>query len=617
MKNFLVTTLAAATLAVLALAAASCSKPEELTLAEADALSAAGASGIDDLLARTVSKPYQGQPWTTGAVGGSWNGSKLKDPKSFNDVIAEQDAETSAVVSALRDWLMDYDPLKREWTPRLASFEITTDEAADTLRIVFTLRDDAFWTYYGTDRREPVTSDDVIFWYDDIEGDPAFNSSGYNSQFVTMRDGTEKHIDIERIDDKRFAFNYPRIVADPLLSTNMDFGPRHVYKPAKDAGGPEAVLNLFSVDSDPRAIPSCGEWFLTEYTPSQRLVFTRNADFWDKDAAGVASPYLETQIIKIVSDQNTQKLLFQSGELETYSPRPEDLDEIIGGQAAGAYTVFNAEGAFTAQFWSFNENPAKNADKPFHAWFVRKEFRQAMSRIVNRDRLNTQVYRGLAQPKTYAFPPTNPFYNPAITFQYTYDPAEAERLLGTIGMKRGADGVMRDDAGNAVEFDLAITGDNTVTADVASVIADEASKIGVKINIRALDFQKIVDDLFSGFEWQSVIIGLTGSEMFPTQGSNVWPSTGNLHLWYPRQPAPATDWEARIDYLYNEGSYTADKDAARPIWDEYQRIILEQCPVIYLMRSRSFYALNNRWDFSNFYYDNISGVKSQWVFARQ
>jgi peptide/nickel transport system substrate-binding protein len=146
---------------------------------------------------------------------------------------------------------------------------------------------------------------------------------------------------------------------------------------------------------------------------------------------------------------------------------------------------------------------------------------------------------------------------------------------------------------------------------------DELSNVGIKVNIRILDFQKLVEQMFTTFEWDSMIMGLSGSNIFPSQGSNVWPSSGNLHMWYPNQPQPATDWEARIDYLYNEGNYTIDREKAKPIWDEYQEIILEQCPVISLVRPRSFYALRDRWDFSNVYYDNINGAETSHIFLKQ
>jgi peptide/nickel transport system substrate-binding protein len=82
------------------------------------------------------------------------------------------------------------------------------------------------------------------------------------------------------------------------------------------------------------------------------------------------------------------------------------------------------------------------------------------------------------------------------------------------------------------------------------------------------------------------------------------------------QESPATDWEARIDYLYNEGRYTLDRARAEKLWDEYQGIFLEQCPVIYLVRPRMFTALRNRWDFTNVYYDNIGGLQMDYAWLR-
>ena len=84
----------------------------------------------------------------------------------------------------------------------------------------------------------------------------------------------------------------------------------------------------------------------------------------------------------------------------------------------------------------------------------------------------------------------------------------------------------------------------------------------------------------------------------------------------PLQKTPQTEWEARIDYLYNEGSFTLEREKAFVIWDEYQRIILEQCPVIYLLRPKSFVAMRNRWDFSNVYFDNMNGLKIDFVFLK-
>ncbi|MDR1971082.1 MAG: ABC transporter substrate-binding protein [Treponema sp.] len=586
-------------------------KQEEYSLEE---LEARDPEGLAEILARTTSKPWRGEEFVPGRVGGTWNSSITNEPKSFNLLVAERDNESSAIVGSMHEYLVDYDVVRREWKPRCASPEVVVNEAAGTLDVIYTLRDNLYWSYYqNAQPRVPVTSDDVIFWYNEIVGDPALHSSGYNSQFVTMEDGSEERITIRKISDKRFVFHFPRLDADPLLATNMDFGPSAIYGKAKRERGVQGVLDLFSVATDPKTIPSMGEWFLTEYIPGQRLVYKRNPDYWKKDSAGETLPYPEENIVQILPDQNTQFLVFKEGSLEGYTSRPEDLNELIEKQNTG-YTVFNAEGSVNAPLWSFNQNP-RNKDTPQYEWFTRKEFRQAMSCLLNRDRIISQVYRGLAEPKLDFFPPPNPYYNEQIKLQYLYSPQRALELLRSIGITRDRRGIMRDEKGRQIEFDLSISSDNTVTADTASIIRDELDKMGIKVNIRATDFQKLVEQLTATYDWQSVMIGL-GSPFFPIQGSNVWPSSGNLHLWYPLQEKAATDWEARIDYLYNEGKYTINREKAELIWDEYQRLILEQCPVIYLLRQRSFFALRNRWDLSNFYYDNLNGVETSQIFLR-
>jgi peptide/nickel transport system substrate-binding protein len=599
-------------LIVLSFSFASCLRHEELTLEELEDFSP---QGLEELLAKTVSKPWKGEAFIPGRLGGTWVSVMRDDPKSFNLLIAEQDSSTASVVRSLTDYLLDYDVITRQWKPHAASARIIVDEENDTLEVIYTLRDDLYWSYYNSDLKIKVTSDDVIFWYNEIRGDPACLSSGLYQQFLTMPDGSEGRITIRKIDDLSFAFHFPRIIADPLLSTNMDFGPKHIYEPVKRSGGAAAVRNMLSVAVDPRTIPSMGQWFLVEYTPGQRLVFKRNPNYWRKDSNGISIPYIDEMIVRIIPEENTQLLLFRNGETESYTARPQDLDNLIN-RSDGSYTVFNSEGSLGANFWTFNQNPVNNR-KPQYDWFTQKEFRQAMSCLLNRDRINMQVYRGLAEPKLNIYPEPNPFFNPDLTLQYLYDPERAIALLASIGINRDRRGIMRDSRNRRVEFDLTIRSESTVNQDIALIIMDELSKVGIRVNIRVLDFQKQVQQLMETFNWDSMLMGLSGNMIFPSQGSNVWPSSGNLHMWNPNQESPATEWEARIDHLYNEGLFTLDKEKAQLIWNEFQEILLEQIPMIYLMRPRVFWALNNRWDFSNVYFDNMNGVETTFIFLRQ
>lgn len=598
----------AVVLFVLSFALFSCKKYPEMTLEEIEEYRASSGAVIFE---NTVSKPWNGEKFVAGSTGGIWYDTISADPKTFNAYIGERDGSSAGIIGTTADCLVDYNPVKREWIPRLASFKIETDEKKGTLTVHYTLRDDVFWTYYGSDKKIPVTSDDVIFWYNEISGDEALQSSGYGGQWVMMSDGSEKRVEIVKVSEKSFDFVFPRIVADPLLSTNMTVNPGFLYKEAKDKEGIEGIKKLFSINCDPKTLPSCGMWYITDYIPGQRIILKRNPNYWEKDEMGLSIPYPEERILQIVSDQNTNYLLFTQGKQETYSPQPEEVDAVIKNQKQD-YTVFNEDGSISAQLWSFNQNP-KNADQNFYKWFTKKEFRQAMSCILNRDRIISQTFRGLAQPKYDFFPSANPMYNEKITLKYRYNLSEAETLLEKIGMKKRSDGFMYDSYGNKVEFNLTIPSGVATTSDISQIISDEASKIGITINVRQTDFQKVIEMLTSTFDWHTVIIGL-GSNFFPSHGSNVWPTSGNLHLWYPCQEKPATDWEARVDWLYNEGCYTNDREEAKKLWDEYQEILLEQLPVIYLCRPQRFFAIRNKWDFTNFYYDNINGALTTHVY---
>ena len=593
---------------ILSLLISSCGS-KELSLEE---IEAAKKGEENALLAKTVSRPG-GQPYAIGEVGGTWINSVTNDPKTFNLIVAQTDAEAMGIIGSLYDYLADYDPYTREWKPNLASFEISSNETEGTLKVIFTLKENIFWTSYNSDEKIPVTSEDVIFWYNEVEGDPDTQSSGYNGQFLTMEDGTSAHIDIEKIDERSFAFNFPRIIANPILTLNMYFGPKYQYAPAKEKGGVDGMKDLFTVDTDVTILPSIGEYYLIEYTPSVRLVYARNPHYWKKDDRGTSLPYRQTVITKIVPDQNTEFLLFKNGEKDSYSVRPEDMEDLLSVENPD-YTVYNGGSALGSTMLSFNQNPANIEDK-YYQWFSKKEFRQAMSRLLNRERIIKQVYRGLAEPALGFFATANPYYDETIKNQYTYDPEKAIELLASVGIKPNSDGKMTDKDGNLVEFDITVGADNTIRIDTANIFADECGKIGLTVNVKPLDFQKVVEMLLSTYDWQAVIIGFGGSNYWPTKGNNVWLSNGNLHFWNPLQSEPATEWEARVDYLYNEGSYTVDRVKAVEIWTEYQKIILEQLPVIYQVHPLAFIGVRNKWD--NVFYDTLGGTDGNYLFLKE
>jgi peptide/nickel transport system substrate-binding protein len=567
----------------------------------------------NSLLAHTVDAPGSAEPYPKGDPGGTWLGNLSDDPKSFNPLHI-QDNETAAVVDVLSDPLLNYNAYTKVWEPNIASYQVKVNEAAGTMDVIFTLRDDLYWTTLADpQKRVKVTSDDLVFWYNDAIGDPALQQSGYAGQFIQMPNGTKKHIDIEKIDERRFVLHYPRIAAMPELFSNMsEFGPSYVFEPIKKAKGSEGLLNLWSIDTDPRTIPSMGPYYIQSYKPGVDVVLVRNPNYWRKDAWGQSIPYIAREELKIVPNRETEKLKFLADELDSYTLRPEDLSDMTGGGSRD-YTVYYAGPALGARFISWNQNPTNLAPK-YLKWFTNANFRRAMSCFFNRDRVVTEVYRGLAEPDYYLFAKANPYFDPRIRQTYTYDPQRGKQLLAEMGIKPNAAGLMQDSQGNLIRYELWVPIEDNLAVDIATIYADELKKVGITLVVKPLQFQKMVDSLIKTYDWQSIMMGLTGSNYFPTQGDNVWLSGGNLHLWRPLQQKPATEWEAKIDDLYWQGFSTRDPGKAKAVWDQFQRIILDELPVMYMVYPDSFSAYRNKW--GNIRVDTLQAPDSNFIYLK-
>ena len=186
------------------------------------------------------------------------------------------------------------------------------------------------------------------------------------------------------------------------------------------------------------------------------------------------------------------------------------------------------------------------------------------------------------------------FYNSALTV-YDYNLDKARGILKQAGFKyRHGGRTLEDSQGHRIEFNL-YTADAGTTGQVqmAAIIRSDLENIGMKVNLVPVEFNTLVNKLMSSFDWDMAMIGLTGG-VEPHFGQNVWRSSGGLHLWDPRQEAPATAWEKRMDEIYDQGARQLDENKRKVLYDEFQRIVAEELPVIYTVLNMDMYAVRNK-----------------------
>ena len=511
--------------------------------------------------------------------GGSFVLDVISDPKSFNPVIAKE-TSTTAVTGYLFEGLTQMNPFTTEIEPNLAkSWEFSKDGKVWT----FYLRDDVKW-FDG----RPLTADDVVFTYTQLYYNKSIPA---DARDILTIEG--KEIKVERVDDHTVRFILPKPFAPLLSALGFDILPRHILEPVVKAG---RFNSHWGVNTPLAQIIGTGPFMLSEYAPSQRIVLKKNPNYWKKDKKGNSLPYLDNITMLIVPDLNSSILKFQAGETSMLSMRPEDYTVLKPQEEKGNFTILNAGPTLSTTFLIFNQNPKRIPSYKWK-WFTNKAFRQAIAHAIDKETIINNVMFGFASPQDAAMTVSSRFFHNPNVRKYEYSLEKAKKILLEAGFTYKG-GALHDKDGNPVEFTFLTNAENTVRVNIGNIIKSDLQKLGMKMNFQPIQFNTLVTKLDATFDWEAVMIGLTGG-VEPHNGKNVWYSSGQLHMWYPKQQRPATPWEAEIDRLFDEGAAELDKEKRKKTYWMWQEIVAEELPVIYTVTPVALHAVSN----------NVGGIK--------
>ena len=582
---------------------ASCTEPPELAEGEGPAI-----ISVKDIPGtRRTGKPIV---WEIGKTGGTWHDTYIEEPKSYNP-FSNLDGTHQTVTGLMLDYLFDYDSEKREWSGFLVdSFEIVVDEENDRMELLCRLKDDIYWS-----DGVRMTAADMQFWYDEIEGDPDIYPVGAQGQYVRMDDGTQRRILMETTGSLDFKYIFPRVVQNPVLMVNAgNIVPRHIWEPVKRQST-KAAMDFWGIDTPPENLVGNGPFLLERNVPGERLVFKRNPRYRMKDAEGNPLPYIDRIILTLTPDANAEILKFQKGEIDSYSLRGKDLATLLPDAPAKGYTIWNGGPADGYPALIFNQNPAALPEYKIK-WFSNPYFRRAVSCLVDRDTIINQTINGLAEPLYHVISEYNRYYNPLLASPYSYNPERARELLAQGGFRDAkGDGLLEDQDGNPVSFDIITHSQDTVLHDYLNIIITDLGKVGIKANLQVVDFNVVAQKLLNTYDWDCWLASF-GFPTFPEQWYNVWRSDGNLHYWNPKQESPSREWELRIDDLYQKLIYTFDEATVQSLYDEFQKIILDEMIIIPIFRRYTFAAVYDKWGNINWDVRNAIGEGYRRIFLR-
>ncbi|HUZ06034.1 MAG TPA: ABC transporter substrate-binding protein, partial [Candidatus Paceibacterota bacterium] len=363
-----------------------------------------------------------------GIPGGRFVVSAIGDPKTFNDIMANE--SSSIDIDRLLFWgLLNFDVPTQEVKPGLA---VSWTNSPDGKTWTFKLRKNLRWSDGA-----PLTADDVIFTWNDVI---------YNTNINTVTrdpfilDG--KKFTVTKLDDWTIQVVTPKVYAPFLeaFGAGVPIMPKHILEKSVADG---TFASAYGVNSKPEDVVGDGPFRLKEYKAAQYTLLERNPYFCEVDTNGQRLPYFDDIIFQVVPDVNAALLRFLSGESDEVGVPPYEYDHFKDESANGKFDLLDPGIGLEMNFLWFNENTNVNpktgapyVDPVKLKWFRNVKFRQAVSYAIDRDAIIKSILSGRGIPSYgYETPGNKKWFNPN-TPKYPYDPAKALALLKEIGIEK-------------------------------------------------------------------------------------------------------------------------------------------------------------------------------------
>lgn len=313
---------------------------------------------------------------------------------------------------------------------------------------------------------------------------------------------------------------------------------------------------------DKANVESGGDWYrhpngtgpykLAEWTPSRRIVYERNMDFY------LGAPSIPYVVINLYAGVGFR--LYESGDIDlTGLPlyavdRFADPDEpmqkevVSGVDLCTSYVVFDV------------------TKPPFDDLNVRKAFSLAFDRQKYMD----IVYSGRALPATGLYPPGLPGFNVNLD-GLRHNPEEARKLLAASKYGKNLPPIVFTNAGYG----------SYVSADVAAMIQMWQQTLGVTITVENLEPNFYLEQVFSGNHGQLFNTGWCADYPDPENFADILFHTGSAqNTGHYSNPA--------LDALLEQARVERDVTKRIALYQQAEQMIVDDAAALFTVHSLSY-----------------------------
>ena len=301
-----------------------------------------------------------------------------------------------------------------------------------------------------------LTADDVVYTFDRMLN-PA--TKALNTDILTFIAGSQ-----ERMDGKADSVSGLKAVDDRTVQITLT-QPYAAFLALLASPGASIYERAFTEKAGdqfgltPETTNGTGPFILTDYTLNDSETLEANENYWR------GRPKLDKLLIRVVSDSETLRMLFESDEIDVfdldYAPTQTPYffgsdqwkDQVRSGPRVGIYY--------------YNINQAK---KPFDDVRVRQAFQMA----IDRQTILDKNFYGRGKLEDGVMPRGLACYTPATPIEY--NPAKAKELLAEAGYPDGVDINLQQ-----------VSSWSSKWSDMNQIIQAQVAEAGFKANIVTTD----------------------------------------------------------------------------------------------------------------------------------
>ncbi|MGG1573534.1 ABC transporter substrate-binding protein [Fictibacillus sp. NRS-1165] len=472
-------------------------------------------------------------------------------PDTYNPYFSQGNYGKYAGGELVLDTLLDYDP-NYKYVPSLAK---EYDVSPDGLVYTFKLQENAKW-HDG----QPFTANDVAFTFKSIM-DPGWTGTGYVSLSAVKgaaeyKAGKAKEVPgIEVVDEHTIKLTLVKPYAPFLEAVGKGLWilPEHGFKDVKPADFATAPFSKTPIGTGPLKF--------VKYETDQYVEYAANEKYFQ------GKPQFKKAILRIMTP-DLALAGFEAGEVDATTRTGIGTINVSDFQKIQDVKSVNVTVFDTMSYQTITVNTKK-------PYLADKRVRQAIMYGIDRKAIVDRLLQGKGKIAKGPIAEDSPWFNKDLP-AYEYDKKKAKSLLQKASWDSNK------------QITISVPKGNIVRERSAPLIQQYLQEIGMKVKLEFMDFPTLMSKMEKQ-ELDMVLLGTSTGMVDPD--ANLYPFLHSSQF-RPTGWNTASYANSQVDTLLHQGAAEQDEAKRKAIYDEIQKITVDELPYIYLYYEQSIGAVN-------------------------